>query len=96
MTSITAARKGSVDIAIGNIVGSNLFNILFILGITSTLIDLPYLAGGADFTIDGFVALGTAILLFLLVVKNKRLDRKGGIIMLASYAAYFTYLVIKK
>jgi len=96
MTSITAARKGSVDIAIGNIVGSNLFNILFILGITSTIIDLPYLAEGADFTIDGFVALGTAILLFLLVAKHKRLDRKGGIIMVASYAAYFAYLVIQK
>ncbi len=96
MTSITAARKGSVDIAIGNIVGSNLFNILFILGITSTIIDLPYLAEGADFTIDGFVALGTATLLFLLVAKNKRLGRKGGIIMVASYAAYFAYLVIQK
>ena len=93
MTSVTAARKGNVDLAIGNIVGSNLFNILFILGITSVIIDLPYISSQADFLIDGIVALFAAILLWVLTVKNKKLGRAGGIIMLVSYAAYFVYLL---
>ncbi len=94
MTSVTAARKGNVDLAIGNIVGSNLFNILFILGITSVIIDLPYISSAANFMIDGFVALLAAVLLWLLTVKNKRLGRTGGLIMLLMYSAYFVYLLI--
>ena len=94
MTSVTAARKGNVDLAIGNIVGSNLFNILFILGITSVIIDLPYISSAANFLIDGFVALLAAVLLWLLTVKNKRLGRAGGLIMLLMYSAYFVYLLI--
>ncbi len=96
MTSVTAARKGSADIAIGNIVGSNLFNILFILGLTSLIIPLPYMSEGANFMIDGFVALFAAILLFVLVFKNKKLGRAGGLIMLLCYAAYFVYLLIAR
>ena len=94
MTSVTAARKGNVDLAIGNIVGSNLFNILFILGMTSVIIDLPYISSAANFMIDGFVALLAAVLLWLLTVKNKRLGRAGGLIMLLMYSAYFVYLLI--
>ena len=94
MTSVTAARKGNVDLAIGNIVGSNLFNILFILGITSVIIDLPYISEAANFMFDGFMALFAAILLWLLTVKNKRLGRAGGIIMLLAYSGYFVYLLL--
>ena len=94
MTSVTAARKGNVDLAIGNIVGSNLFNILFILGMTSVIIDLPYISDAANFVIDGFVALMAAVLLWLLTVKNKRLGRAGGLVMLLMYSAYFTYLLL--
>ena len=94
MTSVTAARKGSADIAIGNIVGSNLFNILFILGMTSVIIDLPYMSDGANFFIDGFVALYAAALLFVLVARRKELGRKGGLLMLLSYVGYFIYLLI--
>ena len=93
MTSVTAARKGNADLAIGNIVGSNLFNILFILGTTSLIIDLPYLENGANFIIDGFVALGAALLLWILTIKNKSLNRLGGLIMLVCYTAYFVYLL---
>ena len=94
MTSLTAARKGCVDIAIGNIVGSNLFNILFILGMTSTIIDLPYISKGTNFTVDGLVALGAAVLLFLLVLPKKELGRKGGLLMLLGYTGYFIYLLV--
>lgn len=94
MTSVMAARKGNVDIAIGNIVGSNIFNILFILGATSLLLDLPYVSGNASFLVDGFVALGASVLLLLLVIRNKKLGRMGGIVMLLCYAAYLTYLLV--
>ena len=94
ITSITAARKGNADIAIGNIVGSNIFNILFILGMTSVLIDLPFRARGANFLIDGIIALIVAVLLLILVFKEKKLGRGEGILMLLGYAAYFTYLLL--
>ena len=94
VTSVTAAVKGHTDIAIGNIVGSNIFNILFILGMTSLIIDLPYLAEGANFVIDGFVMLGAALLLYILILPKKKLTRSGGIVMLLSYLAYFLYLLL--
>ena len=94
ITSITAARKGNADIAIGNIVGSNIFNILFILGMTSVLIDLPFRAKGANFLIDGIIALIVAVLLLVLVFKEKKLGRGEGILMLLGYAAYFTYFLL--
>ena len=94
MTSEKKKKKGNVDLAIGNIVGSNLFNILFILGITSVIIDLPYISEAANFMFDGFMALFAAILLWLLTVKNKRLGRAGGIIMLLAYSGYFVYLLL--
>ena len=92
--SISAALKGNNGISIGNIVGSNIFNILFILGMTSLIIDLPYLAEGANFVIDGFVMLGAALLLYILILPKKKLTRFGGIVMLLSYLAYFLYLLL--
>ena len=94
VTSVVAARKGNVDIAIGNIVGSNLFNILLILGITSILIDLPYTESGANFTIDGYVAILAVMMLWIFTFKNKKLGKVGGVLMLLTYAAYFTYLFV--
>ena len=65
ITSITAAKKGQADIAIGNIVGSNVFNILFVLGTTSLIHDVPY---PNSFLLDTIVALVSAVLLFVCVV----------------------------
>jgi cation:H+ antiporter len=91
ITSVTAARKGNADIAVGNIVGSNIFNILFVLGTSCLIITLPF---SAAFVVDGVIALFAAILLWICVFKNKKLDRTGGIIMLICYAAYFVYLLL--
>lgn len=90
ITSVTAAIKGKADIAIGNIVGSNIFNILFVLGTTSLIKSVPY---SSNFVIDGIVAIAAAIILFLGVLRKKQLGRLVGIIMLISYAGYFTYLI---
>lgn len=90
VTSVTAAIKGKADIAVGNIVGSNIFNILFVVGTTALITPVTYAAG---FTVDSIVAIASAVLLFLCVIKGKKLTRTGGIIMLVGYAAYFVYLI---
>lgn len=90
VTSVTAATKGKADIAIGNIVGSNIFNILFVLGTSSLIIPLTY---SSSFTVDSIVAIFAAVLLLLCVLRKQKLTRPGGIIMLVCYAAYFVYLL---
>lgn len=89
-TSVLAARKGNADIAIGNIVGSNIFNILFVVGTSALVIPIPFAAG---FRIDTLIAAAAAVLLLICCFKNQKLNRAGGIAMLAGYAAYFTYLM---
>jgi len=91
VTSVTAARKGNADIAIGNIVGSNIFNILFVIGTAALIIPVPYAAG---FLIDGAIAVGAGVLLLFAVCKKLELRRPWGIAMLLSYAAYFVYLLM--
>lgn len=93
VTGIQAARKNKVDIAIGNIIGSNIFNILFVVGISALVSPAPIVFEN-DFIIDSIVAIATAALLWLLVLKNKRISRLGGVIMLVCYAGYFTYLFV--
>ena len=86
-TSVTAA-KGNADIAVGNIVGSNLFNILFVVGISGVITNIPF----ADaFRVDTLIAIGASALLWLLCFKKKKLFRWGGVILLACYAAYFFF-----
>lgn len=92
VTSVTAAKKGSADIAIGNIVGSNIFNILFVIGTTALIIPVPF---AANFLIDSAIAIFAAILLWICVLKTKKLTRMGGIIMLLCYGAYFVYLLMQ-
>lgn len=92
VTSVTAARRGNADIAIGNIVGSNVFNILFVAG-TSALISPVVFE--SKFVFDTIVATAVAILLLVCVCnKEGKLKRSGGIIMLAAYAVYFVKLLI--
>lgn len=90
VASVTAARKGNADIAIGNIVGSNIFNILFVLGTSALITPIPY---QATFLVDGIIAVAAGVLLWVATIKNKALGRIGGIIMLLCYAAYFVYLL---
>lgn len=91
VTSITAALKKNADIAIGNIVGSNIFNILFVIGTSAMITPVAY---QNQFLIDSIFCVATAILLLLLVLnKDKKLKRWGGILMLICYAGYFVYLI---
>ncbi len=88
-TSVAAAIKKNLDMAIGNIVGSNLFNILFIVGLSGLVIPVPF---AHAFRLDTIVAAAAAVLLFALSLPTKRLGRAVGIIMLAAYAAYFAVI----
>lgn len=91
-TSVIAAKKGKADIAIGNIVGSNIFNILFVIGTSALIIPVTF---EMSFVIDCLVAVGAGVVLWLCVCRKKKLKRLDGIIMLVCYAAYFTYLLLK-
>lgn len=91
-TSVIAAKKGKADIAIGNIVGSNIFNILFVIGTSALIIPVTF---EMSFVVDCLVAVGAGVVLWLCVCRKKKLKRLDGIIMLACYAAYFAYLLLK-
>ena len=93
ITCIAASLKKKSDIAIGNIIGSNIFNILFVVGLAS-ICSPSVLTFGEAFIIDTIVAIATAVLLGLLVLRKKELTKAGGIIMLVAYAGYFAYLFI--
>lgn len=90
VTSVTAALKGKTDIAVGNIVGSNIFNILFVVGTSALITPVVY---SADFLVDSIAALAAMVFLLVCVLRRKKLSRVGGAIMLAGYAAYFAYLI---
>lgn len=92
VTSVIAARKGKADIAVGNIVGSNIFNILFVVGTTALIIPVPF---AAEFLIDGIIAILAGVLLWVCVFRKMRLERFGGGIMLIGYFIYFGYLLVK-
>lgn len=89
-TSVAAARRGNADIAIGNIVGSNIFNILFVVGLSALIIDIPF---AAAFNFDTCVAIGAAVLLWLCVLRTQRLARWGGLLMLGCYAVYLWWIL---
>lgn len=92
VTSAVAAKKGESDIAIGNVVGSNIFNIFFILGISSVISPIVY---GFESYIDIIIMLVASILVYLLTLKNFRIGKKKSIILLGSYAMYLIYILIR-
>lgn len=91
VTSATAALKGKSDIAVGNIVGSNLFNILFVVGTVALITPVTY---NADFLVDSIVALSSVVLLLICLLPKKQLNRIGGSSLLLGYIVYFMYLLL--
>lgn len=89
-TSVTAAFKGESDIAVGNVVGSNIFNALGILGVAAMIRPLPT----ATFSmVDVGVMLGFAILVLPMARNNMRILRWEGAILLTGYVAYMVWLI---
>lgn len=92
VTSITAVRKGNNDIAVGNVVGSNIFNILVVLSASTTITSIPF-NPGENITI--LVLLLSTILLWLFLRKDHKLTKGEGIILLLIYISYMSYELIK-
>ncbi|MBQ7318494.1 MAG: calcium/sodium antiporter [Phascolarctobacterium sp.] len=88
-TSVAAARKGNADIAIGNIVGSNIFNILFVVGASAIITPVAF---SKAFEFDMWVALGAGFMLLFCVLPTKALEKWAGWAMLATYAVYLWYI----
>ena len=85
-TSITAALKRQSDIAIGNVIGSNIFNILGILGITALIAPIP--VAERFVSIDGWVMLGVTAILFAILFLGHGINRITGALFLVGYAGY--------
>lgn len=95
ITSVMAARKGETDIAVGNIVGSNIFNVLMVTGISAVIMPLPFAPGGNSFLADGLIAFGAAALLAVLAyLPSHKIKRWGGVLFLLGFVAYYAYLFI--
>ena len=90
VTSVTAAIKGKADIAVGNIVGSNIFNILFVVGTTALITPVAY---SASFMVDSIVAAAAMLLLLICIIPKKKLVRPAGALLLVCYVGYFIYLI---
>ena len=91
VTSATAASKGNPDIAIGNIVGSNVFNILFVVGTSALITNITF---PDSFLLDSVVNVGAVILLMFFAFKDRRLGRVSGIVFLACYAVYLAWILM--
>jgi len=92
VTSAMAAKKGEADIALGNVVGSNVFNTLLIVGLSGSIVPLGL---NQDVLIDMIILIGiTALVAFLGYTKSK-LSRFDGILMLSIYVLYITYIILR-
>ena len=92
VTCVIAAKKGETDIAVGDIVGSNVFNILRTLGLSALIMPLPF---ESSFVVDGLIALGAVLLLAVMgYAKGNKIRRWGGVVMLLGFVAYYVYLFI--
>lgn len=92
VTSIVAARKNELDMAVGNVVGSNVFNILMVLGIAATVSPIAFLT---ENIIDIVVLLVFSLITWVLCVTQKKLSKKEGILMLVLYTIYLVYICIR-
>lgn len=92
VTSVVAVRKGEHDIAIGNVIGSNIFNIFMILGLSGLANPLHL---DINTLIDMFVMFASGLTVFLLTLHNMKIGRKRGIFMLLIYITYTVYLFIR-
>ena len=94
-TSLTAIKKGKINMAIGNLIGSNMFNVLFVLGTAATIRPIPLQSD--TLIIDSFTFLAVTIILMLHAVNDKehQISKAEGILLLAIYIAYVMFVVAR-
>ena len=92
VTSIIAAKKGDVDMAIGNVIGSNIFNILLVLGISAAISPVALIT---ENIIDIAVLIGFTLIAYVFSITGKKISRLEGAIMVCLYAGYTAYAIIR-
>ena len=92
VTSVIAARKGESDIAVGNVIGSNIFNIFLILGTSATILPMNI---SSTYLYDMLMLNGVMLLTYLPIAKTKKVSRGMGITMVLVYVAYTVYLIMR-
>lgn len=92
VTSIVAARKNEVDMAVGNVIGSNIFNILLILGVAAAISPVDFIM---ENLIDIAVLIASSVMVWIFAWTKGRLTRAEGCIMLALYAGYMVYICVR-
>ena len=92
VTSVVAARKNEVDMAVGNAVGSNIFNILMVLGIASAINPVSLIR---ENVIDIIILVVFSVVVWIFAATKKKISRREGIAMVAMYLAYAVYIILR-
>ena len=92
VTSVVAARKNELDMALGNVIGSNIFNILLVLGVAATISPIAFIM---ENVIDIAILMVMSLLVWVFGWTKQKLDKKEGIVMLLLYAVYLVYICIR-
>lgn len=92
VTSVVAARKNELDMAIGNVIGSNIFNILFVLGVAASISPVAFIT---ENLIDTVILILCSLLVWGFAWTKSKLERREGILMLAVYTVYLVYICIR-
>ena len=92
VTSVVAARKGEADMALGNVIGSNLFNILLVLGLAGAISPMEVLM---ENLIDGIILIGMSSIVWIFAWCKKQISRAEGAAMVVIYAVYMGYICIR-
>ncbi len=91
-TSVVAAKKGENDLAVGNVVGSNIFNILLILGVSATITPIHL---DVTAVYDTLILAGVSMLVYVTALKKREMRKGEGILFLATYAIFFLYILLR-
>lgn len=92
VTSMVAARKGESDIALGNVIGSNLFNVFFILGVSACIHPI---AVNPSIIVDSFFLLIITLVTYLFAVTKKKINKLEGGVLVAAYILYMIFIIIR-
>ena len=92
VTSITALKKGETELIIGNVIGSNLFNILFVLGASSAISAITV---NPNMLLDIALMLGVTILCFIFAKTQDKFDKKEGFILVALFISYMAFAILR-
>lgn len=92
VTSVMAAKKGENEIALGNVLGSNVFNTLFIVGISGVVVPLGI---NADVKLDSIILIGITLLVVIFSITKQTISKKEGFILLLVYILYIAYIILR-